>query len=337
MKTVIGLDYGTQSARALLVDTADGRVLLSHTIRYPHGVMEGSFASIEDYDNALLELLEAVIVPEYRDTIAGICVDATSLTLVPISKDGRVLAKMPEFAGREQAQVKLWKRHAAQTQADEALEKAQAMGEKFLGRTGGSLSSEWTLPKMMEAYDEDREVYDAIDIAFDLCEYLTWKLTGNLIRSVGSMSFKGVWAEDIGLPSEAYLNSLRPGFAEKYNHVMRGEVLPPSGLAGTVCPEIQQRFGLGPDVKVAAGVLDGHTSMVSLGSLTDGCATLVLGTSTVLALQSPELYEVMGICGIAKHGAIPGVYGIDAGQNCSGDMLEWYMENMLPFSVWKEA
>lgn len=337
MKTVIGLDYGTQAARAVLVDAADGTVLCSHTVRYPHGVMEGSLACIRDYDDALVELLEAVTPPEYRKSVAGICVDATSLTLVTVTSDGRTLAQLPEFADREQAQVKLWKRHAAQPQAEEALEKARALNERFLGRTGGTVSSEWTLPKLLEIRDADAQVYSRIDLAFDLCEYLTWRLTGRVTRSVGSMSYKGLWAADLGFPTERFLNGLRPGFAAEYTHFLRGEVLGPCTLAGWLKPEFSRRLGLAQEVAVAAGVLDGHTSPLTLGVLSGGEASLVLGTSNVLAIQNAWMREIPGICGIAADGLAPGVYGIDAGQACTGDMLEWYMENALPVSVWREA
>ncbi len=337
MKTVIGLDYGTQAARAVLVDAANGAVLCSHSVRYPHGVMPGSLASAQDYEDALLELLEAVTPERYRDSIAGICVDATSLTLVTVTADGRVLAQLPEFADREQAQIKLWKRHAAQPQAEEALKKARAMGERFLGRTGGTLSSEWTLPKLLEIRDRDPEVYARIDLAFDLCEYLTWRLTGRLCRSVGSMSYKGLWARDLGFPSERFLNALRPGFAAEYAHFLRGEVLGPGECEGMLRPELGRRLGLKQPVAVATGVLDGHTALISLGMLSDGDAALVLGTSNVLTVQNVWLREVEGICGIAADGLAPGLYGIDSGQACTGDMLEWYMENALPVSVWREA
>ena len=98
MRTVIGIDYGTQSARAVLVDAGTGQVLCSHSIAYPHGVMAGDLASAQDYEAALLELMERVIPSKYRDSVAGICVDATSLTLVPVSVDGQVLCQLPGFA-----------------------------------------------------------------------------------------------------------------------------------------------------------------------------------------------------------------------------------------------
>lgn len=263
--------------------------------------------------------------------------DATSLTLVPVAADGRVLAQLPQFAGREQAQIKLWKRHAAQPQAEEALRLARARGERFLGRTGGTISSEWTLPKLLEIRASDPEVYAQLDLAFDLCEYLTWRLTGRITRSVGSMSYKSLWAKDLGFPSEGFLNGLRPGFAAEYAHLLRGEVLGPGTCAGWLRPELCRRLGITQEVAVAAGVLDGHTALVSLGCLSAGDAALVLGTSNVLTIQNAWLREIEGICGIAADGLAPGVYGIDSGQACTGDMLEWYMENALPVSVWREA
>lgn len=330
MQTVIGIDYGTQSARALLVDTGTGQVLCSHRVVYPHGVMDGDLASTEDYESALLELLAHVTPPEYRHTISGICVDATSLTLVPVAADGKALARFPEFAGRHHAQIKLWKCHEAQAQANEALSLAQAIQEPFLKRTGGTISSEWTLPKLLKIRDEDPEVYEQIDLALDLCEYLTFYLTGEVIRSTGSMSFKGLWTQDLGFPSSDYLNRLRNGFAREYVHKMRGLVKAPGEKAGFLKKELCQQFGLSETVTVAAGVLDGHTSLVALGALQEGDAALVVGTSNVLTIQTRQMMEIEGICGIVKDGLTYGLYGIDSGQSCTGDMLEWFLKHALP-------
>lgn len=337
MRTVIGLDYGTQSARAVLVDAATGEALLSHSVRYPHGVMDGGLASAEDYENALWELLSAVTPREYRASVAGICVDATSLTLVTVDREGRALARLAEFAGREQAQIKLWKRHAAQAQADEALALAKKLKEPFLQRTGGTISCEWTLPKILEIRDRDPEVYVRADAAMDLCEFLTFRLTGRLVRSAGSMSFKGLWSKDLGFPSDAFLNGLRPGFAEEYRRLLRGEVLRPGDCAGTLCPELQERFGLGAEVAVATGTLDGHTALVALGALQAGDAALVVGTSSVLTIQTTAPHPIEGICGIAPDGLTAGLYGIDSGQSGTGDMLEWFIQNSLPAEVLREA
>ncbi len=337
MRTVIGLDYGTQAARAVLVDARSGNVLCTHTIRYPHGVMEGDLASAEDYENALYELLERVTPAQYRNSVEGICVDATSLTLVPLAADGRVLAQIPEYKDRHHAQIKLWKNHAAQKQADEALALAHAMNEKFLSRTGGSISSEWTIPKLLKIRDEDPQLYQQIDLAMDLCEFLTYRLTGVPAKTAGSMCYKGCWGWDIGFPSEAFLNGLREGFAEEYPYLMRGPVKIPGERVGYLKPSLCKKLHLRDKVSVATGALDGLTAMVALGAMEAGDGALVVGTSNVLSIQSSQLCEAEGIVGIGLHGMLPGLYGVEIGQNTTGDMLEWYVRNALPQRISLEA
>lgn len=337
MKTVIGIDYGTLSARAILVDAQTGEVLCSHQVSYPHGVMPGDLASAQDYDDALLELLRTMGDTPWADSVAGICVDATSMTMVALSADGRPLALNADLAEEPHAQIKLWKYHGAQKQADEALTLAQAMDEPFLRRTGGTISCEWMLPKLLQCRDEAPDVYKQIDSAMDLCEYLTYLLTGNIVRSVGAMSFKCLWSRDLGFPSEAYLNALRPDFAGEYHRLLRGEVRCTGETAGSLSADAAQRVGLRPGIPVAVGALDGHTALVALGALHAGDAALVVGTSNVLTVQTAELHEIPGICGIAPDGLTTGLYGLDMGQTCTGDMLAWYMENMLPASILHQA
>lgn len=337
MNTVIGIDFGTQSARALLVNAADGAVLHSVSIRYPRGILPGDLVSSDDYLETLHQLLASVTARPDRGSIRGVCIDATSLTLVCLAADGRPVEKLPGFAAREQALVKLWKRHHAEPLAEEALRLARELDEPFLRRTGGTISSEWTLPKLLEIRDEDPEVYGQIDLAFDLCEYLTWHLTGSIVRSSGSMCYKGLWAGDLGFPSEGYLNRLRPGFAAEYRHLLRGEVYAPGQRVGTLRPELCQAYGLDENVAVATGLLDGHTSQVALGALRHGDAALVIGTSNVLSIQTQTLQEVDGVCGVAMDAQVPGLCGIDSGQSCTGDMLEWYVTHAAPASVIEEA
>ena len=337
MRAVIGIDYGTQSARAILVNAENGEVLCSHSVSHPHGIWEGGLVSADDYEAALYQLLEAVTPEEYKKDIEGICVDATSLTLVPMAADGRVLSQLPGMTERHHAQIKLWKYHGAQTQAEEALALAKELGEKFLGRTGGSLSCEWTLPKLLQIRDEDPESYAQIDIALDLCEFLTLRLTGKITRSVAAMGFKGLWFEDLGFPSDEFLNGIRPGFAEEYKNLMRGTVARPGDKMGYLKPELRQKLGLREDVAVATGTIDGHTSLVAMGAMEKGDAALVVGTSNVVTVQMERMCELEGICGVVKDGLAPGVYGLEGGQGCTGDMLDWYLKNMLGGEIQKEA
>ena len=337
MQTVIGIDYGTQSARAILVDTASGEVLRSHVVRYPHGVIPGDLASVADYLFALDELLLTMTPEKYRETVVGICVDATSFTLVPIGKDGRALAERSDLIGRKHAQIKLWKCHDAQNQAGEAQALARQRNEPFLGRVGGSIQCEWALPKLIQIRDEDPEIFGQIDLALDLCEYLTYLLTGRIVRSAGSMSYKGLWSRDLSFPSDGYLNALREGFAQEYRRLLRGPVLRPGSRAGTLKPVLCARYGLREGVAVAVGILDGHTAMAALGALKPGDSVLVVGTSGVLTVQTETLAEIPDVCGVAQDGMIPGLYGIETSQSASGDMLEWYMREAVPATVTDEA
>ena len=238
MNAVIGIDYGTKSARAILVDAATGDVLKSISVKYPRGILTNDTVCVDDYTETLDELLREVAMPEYRESVRGICVDATSLTLVCLTKEGVPLEKVCGFEETEHAKVKLWKRHTAKAQAEEALTLAKSLDEPFLQGSCGTISAEWTLPKLLEMRDEAPKVYARADIAFDLCEYLTYLLTGRLVRTIGSMCYKGLWSKKNGFPSDNYLDTLREGFAKEYKHLLRGEVLTAGSAAGTLLPSI---------------------------------------------------------------------------------------------------
>lgn len=333
MTRVIGIDFGTQSARALVADARSGEILGQHTVIYPPTGMEEGLARAEHYQAALWELLEHAAAMGPGDQVAGICVDATSLTLVPLNCQGKALSQLPGNQDLPHAQVKLWKYHRAQPQADEALALARELEEPFLRRTGFTISSEWMLPKLLQLRDQAPELYGQMDLALDLCEYLTFCLTGQVSRSVGSMGYKGLWSQEEGFPSEPYLNALRPGFSREYRRLLRGPVFHPGQRVGKLRPELCRRYGLNRDVAVGAGVLDGHTAPIALGALESGDSALVVGTSNVLAIQTSRPKYLSGVCGIAKDGLTPGMYGIDCGQSCTGDMLQWYVENAVPREV----
>jgi L-ribulokinase len=341
--TVIGLDFGTQAARAVLVQAETGQVLYSYRVSYADSTAARSarrdtlLPLADDYEWALWELLEHAVLARYRNTVTGICVDATSFTMIPVAADGRALSQLEGFSKEPHACGKLWKYHRAQAQAEEALALAREREEAFLRRTGGFLSCEWALPKLMEIRDQAPFVYAAVDLVLDLCEFLTFRLTGQVTRSMGSMCYKGLWAADLGFPSDGFLNGLRPGMAGEYRRFMRGPVLRPGEPAGFLREDLCQRFGFCKGISIAAGLLDGHTAFAAMGAMKAGDAALVIGTSNVLTIQSEVLCEAEGICGVAMNGQMPGLYGIDAGQSCTGDMLQWYLDNMMTEDIQRES
>ena len=332
MKLTIGLDFGTQSARGVLVDGENGGIIKTAVAEYAHAIPEDCLVDGADYDAALEALLDEL--GRGRE-IAAIGVDATALTLVPVAADGRLLSEHMPYA--PQAKVKLWKRHTAQKYADTALEKAKAYGEKFLENTGGTVSSEWTIPKLMETRKEAPDVWGNTDIALDLCDYLTWRLTGNVTRSAASMCYKSCWTCEYGFPSDGYLNALAPGFAGEYKYLMRGDILPPGACAGYLTQKWREKLGITGNAAVAAGQPDGNTPPAAMGAVHDGDVSLTVGTSMVMLVNTSRPVSMRGLIGAAPGGIVPGLTALECGQNCTGELLGWYVENMLPAAYAKEA
>ena len=332
MKLTIGLDFGTQSARGVLVNAQTGEVLCSAVAEYAHPLPDDCLVDGADYDLALEQLLAQLAAG--RD-IAGIAVDATALTLVPVARDGRLLsAHMPDAP---HARVKLWKRHTAQPYADRALELAAAHGEPFLKNTGGAVSSEWTIPKLMETRAEAPDVWAGTDLALDLGDYITWRLTGNITRSAASMCYKSCWTPERGLPGDGFLDSLAPGFASDYRRLMRGEIRFPGERAGFLTDEWREKLGISCHTAVAAGQPDGNTPPVAMGAVLDGDVSMTIGTSMVMLINTGKSVSMDGLIGAAPGGIAPGLTALECGQNCTGELLGWYVDNMLPAAYAREA
>lgn len=350
-KYVIGIDYGTQSARAVVVQTSDGTLVGAQACAYPHGVLsealpdgtplgdQFALAVAEDY----LEVLESTVIGAMQqadicpDAVVGLCVDATSYTLVPTDAEYRPLSLRAEFKNRPQSYIKLWKHHAAQSQTERSKAIAREMQMSFLEYCGGEMSSEWTIPKLLEIRENDPEVYVQMAYAFDLCDFLTLMLTDKLTRGIGSVSFKSNWVDGEGYPSAEYLERLGTGFSEEYLRLMNGEIIRPGQRAGTLCAEMAKRLGLPEGISVAGGILDGHTSLPTSGLYKAGDVSLVIGTSNVSAVMTDRHVKPPAGSVLAMDGFVPGLYAIDSGQSCTGDMLGWYMKNMLPAEITQAA
>ncbi len=341
---VIGIDYGTLSARAMVARTSDGLVLSSCAQPYAHGVLttalpdgtplpqDFALAVPADYLAVLKVTVQAAIheagIP--MECIVGIGVDATSCTVVPTDDTGTALAELPEFSGEPHAYIKMWKHHAAQPQADRLERLAVAEDAAFLKRCGNHISCEWMIPKIMEVREHAPQVYAKAHRFSDLCDWLTWRLTGELVRSTGAAGFKCHWSDDMGYPPPEFYNRLLPGFGGELMQKLAGRVRQIGSRAGYLSDEAAQWLGLPAGIAVAVGSLDGHSSVAALGILEPGDAALVVGTSNVMTFLSEELQEIDGICGVAYGGLTPGHFGYDTGQNCTGDMLDWFVKNCVP-------
>jgi L-ribulokinase len=340
----IGVDFGTESGRALLLDLSTGEELAVGVVPYPHGVIDRELPvsgerlppdwALQDPDDwvTVLEdgiayvIAEAGIEP---DQVAGLGVDFTSCTVLPVASDGTPLCKFEHWRRRRHAWPKLWKHHAAQPIADRLNEVALERGEPFLSRYGGRISSEWYFPKLIELWLEDRECYDEADAFIEATDWVVWWLTGINLRQSCTAGYKAFWSPDEGLPPTAYFEAAYPGFdtpAEKLgtHFVSLGT------RAGQLTPDAAEAIGLEVSVAVAVGNVDSFVSMPGAGVERPGAYVMVVGTSICDMVVHPEEIRLPGITGVVRDGILPGLYGYEAGQVAVGDMLAWFVETLAP-------
>ncbi len=348
----LGIDCGTQSARAVIVRVSDGSIVSESDMAYPHGILteklpdgtglpKGFVLSMaEDY----LEVLPAIVQEAMRragiraENLIGIGVDATSCTVVPCMADGTPLALMQEYRQNPHGYIKLWKHHNVKEQAERIEALARKRGEKFLSYYGGMVSCEWMLPKVLQIYEEDRQIFHKTAHYVDLCDWLTWRLTGILTRSVNSAGFKGLWSAEEGDISQDFLNGLHQGFGSAYyEKVLDGPIFLSGACCGRLCPAAARWLGLSAGTAVSSGMMDGHASVVSLGMKRAGEMAVIVGTSNSIPLLADHLTAIEGFCGVVRDGIIPGFYGYTAGQISTGDMLDWYISNIVPARYEEEA
>ena len=199
----IGIDFGTLSARALLVDARTGRELSSGVCDYPHGVMESALPSgeklgfgwaLQDPADYLFALEKSVALalrdaPGCAGDVIGIGIDATACTLLPVTKNGTPLCSFPEYAGVPHAYAKLWQHNAPQRYADRMTELAARRGEPWLFRCGGRVDAQWAVPKLWQALEEAPDVYEAADAWIEAGDWLVWQLCGRKARSASRLAF----------------------------------------------------------------------------------------------------------------------------------------------------
>jgi L-ribulokinase len=338
----IGVDFGTESGRALLLDARTGDELAVSVVPYPSAVIEAELPgtgeplgpdwALQDPDDwvhvlevGLPDVLARAGVPATQ--VVGLGVDFTSCTVLPVSADGEPLCRSPRWRGRPHAWPKLWKHHAAQPVADRLNEVAAERGEPFLERYGGRISSEWYFPKLIELWLEDREVYDAAAGFIEATDWIVWHMTGRECRQSCAAGYKAMWSADEGLPPTAYFEAAYPGFdhpAEKL-----GTTFVALGTkAGNLRPELAAQAGLSEEVAVAVGNVDSFASVPGAGVERPGVFVMAIGTSICDMVVDAEEVRLPGITGVVRDGILPGQFGYEAGQTAVGDMLGWFVRTL---------
>ena len=348
----LGIDFGTESGRAVLVDVADGREVAIAVSEYAHGVIsehlpaphghielepEWALQDPADYVRTLKQAVPEVLRGIRPEEVVGVGIDFTSCTMLPTTADGTPLCELPDLRFRPHAWVKLWKHHAAQPEADEVNELAMDRGEQWLSRYGGKISSEWFFPKALQILREDPEVYARAERLIEAADWIAWQLTGVETRNNTTAGYKAMWSKADGFPSQDYFAALDPRFANVVDEKMSRRIDAIGGLAGGLDERAAGWTGLLPGTPVAVANVDAHASAPAVGCIAPGELVVIMGTSNCHILLGDRLASVEGMCGVVQDGVLPGLFGYEAGQSAVGDIFAWFVENAVPPQVYELA
>jgi L-ribulokinase len=345
------VDFGTLSARALVVRVSDGAEAGTAVSEYAHGVIDRELDGRElppdwalqdpaDYTAALGEAIPAAIRDAGIDPaqVIGVATDFTASTCMPVLGDawGTPLCQLPGLAGRPHAYPKLWKHHAAQPQADRINQAAHDRHEKWINRYGGKISSEWQFAKALQVLDEDEEMYQRAGRWIEAADWIIWQLCGSETRNACTAGYKGIYQEG-QYPSQEFLGALDRRFASFAADKLAHPISPLGALAGRLTPAAAALTGLPEGIAVAIGNVDAHVTVPAAGPVAPGKMVAIMGTSTCHMVNGTELAEVPGMCGVVDGGIVAGLWGYEAGQSGVGDIFAWFTRNGVPGQYAEEA
>ena len=354
MRYAIGVDFGTESGRAVMVDVADGREVGTAVYRYEHGVIEETLpvpgrAGRLDPDWALqdpedyLRTFQVAVPAVLRETgvdptdVVGLGIDFTACTMLPTLADGTPLCLVPEFRPDPHAWVKLWKHHAAQPEADRINLVARSRNERWLGRYGGKISSEWFFAKTLQILDEAPHIYAAADRLIEAADWVVWQLTDVETRNACTAGYKAMWSKRDGFPPDAYFAALDSRLEHVVDEKLSRSPRPIGELAGGLTDRAAGWTGLAAGTPVAIANVDAHVSVPAVGVTEPGTLVAIMGTSICHMVLGSELRSVEGMCGVVEDGILPGTYGYEAGQSAVGDIFAWFVDNCVPGALRDEA
>lgn len=351
-KFSLGLDFGSESARALLVDVDTGEIAAKASHIYADGVIDTHLPDdtkplppdwalqnpndwLAALDNTIPILLSKSGIR--AQDIIGLGIDFTSCTVLPTNGKGTPLCNLKEYRKRPHAWPKLWKHHAAWAQAERINTLARSRQEPWLARCGGRISSEWLMPKVLQIIDEDGELYTAAKYFVEGADWIAWQLTGRLVRNLCAAGYKANWSKLAGFPSADFLTALHPNMSNLYKEKMAGPIMPPGTAIGGLTPGWSRRLGLMKNMPVATPIIDAHAGMIGAGISEPHKMFMIMGTSTCHMLMSKEEVFVKGIAGVVEDGIVPGLFAYEAGQPAVGDAFAWLVNNAVPPNYHEEA
>ena len=355
-KYSIGVDFGTESGRALLVDISNGQEVATAVHRYANGVIDEKLPGTDirlapdwalqdpnDYLEVFKKAVPAVIQQSGIDPadVVGIGIDFTSCTMLPTTQEGTPLCFLPAWRSNPHAWVKLWKHHAAQPEAKRMTEIAAARatekGFDFLNRYGGKVSSEWFFPKAWQILNEAPEVYQAAGRLIEAADWIIWQLTGVETRNNTAAGYKAFWSRREGFPPREFFKALDPRLENIVAEKMSTHIHNIGAKAGELTPEAAAWSGLRPGIAVAVANVDAHVAAPASTVVEAGRMVIIMGTSNCHMILGNQERLVPGICGYVDAGILPGFFGYEAGQSCVGDHFAWFVEKCVPATYQEEA
>ena len=348
----IGLDFGTNSVRALVVNVTNGRQVGSAVWNYQHGTAGVILAKDPhlarqhpaDYVKGTEESIKKALAAAKKQArsfkptdVIGIGVDTTGSTPLPVDAAGKPLAQAKEFTRNPAAMAWLWKDHTSVAEAAQITQLAARLRPHYLAKCGGIYSSEWFFSKILHCLRTAPEVFDAAKSWVEIADWIPAMLTGTeapgkLTVGVCAAGHKAMYNDDWGgYPDAEFLSRLDPKMGQ-----LRSRLSPKAATvdkpAGRLTPEWAARTGLPEGIPVAVGAFDAHLGGVGAG-IAPGTLVKIIGTSTCDMMVAPAdqpLADVPGLCGIVRGSVLPGYYGLEAGQSAVGDIFNWFVNYIQP-------
>ncbi len=351
-KYAIGVDFGTESGRAVLVDVSNGREVATAVYPYANGVIDEMLPETEirlepdwalqdpqDYIDVFKNTIPSVLKQAAIDPadVIGLGIDFTACTMLPTLQDGTPLCSLPEWRATPHAWVKLWKHHAAQPEANLLNERAGQLGMDFLDRYGGKISSEWLIPKIWQILNEAPQVYEAAQRFIEAADWVIWRLTGVETRNSCTAGYKAIWSKQDGYPPPDFFKALDPRLENLVEEKLSKDIRVLGERAGGLTEEAAAWTGLRAGTAVAIANVDAHVSVPAATVVDGGQMVIIMGTSNCHMVLSKEEHIVPGMCGYVEEGIIPDFFGYEAGQSCVGDHFAWFVENCVPAAYQQEA
>jgi L-ribulokinase len=347
----IGLDYGTNSVRALLVNAANGAEVASAIFNYENGtagvVLDGAIPDLArqhpgDYVKGFEVTIRSVLADAKKagvsaDSVVGVGVDTTGSTPIPVDASGQALALLPPFVAEPAAMAWLWKDHTAHAEATEITVAAEKLHPEYLAKCGGTYSSEWFWSKILRCARANPRVSDAAYTWVEAADWIPAVLAGNtnpatLRRGICAAGHKAMFNADWGgYPDADFLGDLHPTLS-RIRESLPEVCYTVDQPAGKLSEHWAKSLGLTPGIAVAVGAFDAHLGAVGAG-IGDYTLVKIIGTSTCDIMVSPQrepLQDIEGLCGIVPESVLPGYYGLEAGQSAVGDIFNWFVNTIQP-------